>query len=92
MPARKEEVGAGQPSGKRLIVRTAGRIGRSAVSFVPATGDRARSEGAVAPGQAGWSSFSLAIFSRHTSGASWWTFWPSASTATVTGKSATSNS
>ncbi len=41
---------------------------------------------------AGVSSPSFAIFSRHTSGASVWTFWPSESTATVTGKFSTSNS
>ena len=35
---------------------------------------------------------SLAIFSFHTSGASWWTFLPSESTATVTGMSSTVNS
>jgi hypothetical protein len=38
------------------------------------------------------SSFSLRIFSCQTSGARWWTLWPSASTATVTGMSCTSNS
>ena len=35
---------------------------------------------------------SFLIFSCHTSGARRWTFWPSLSTATVTGMSATSNS
>ncbi len=35
---------------------------------------------------------SRAILSFHTSGASWWTFAPEESTATVTGKSTTSNS
>ena len=38
------------------------------------------------------SSPSRAIFSVQTKGASWWTLLPSASTATVTGKSDTSNS
>jgi hypothetical protein len=35
---------------------------------------------------------STAILSFHTSGASWWTFLPSESTATVTGMSSTVNS
>ena len=35
---------------------------------------------------------SLAILSRHTNGASWWTLLPSLSTATVTGISSTVNS
>lgn len=43
-------------------------------------------------GNAFSSNRSRAILSRHTSGASVWTFLPSASTATVTGKSLTSNS
>lgn len=47
-----------------------------------------RGRGAYAP----INNFSRAIFSFHTSGASWWTLLPSASTATVTGKSLTSNS
>ncbi len=42
--------------------------------------------------QAGNNNPSFAIFSRHTNGASWWTLFPSLSTATVTGKSLTSNS
>ena len=33
-----------------------------------------------------------AIFSLHTKGAMWWTLWPSAVTATVTGMSSTANS
>ncbi|CAN5558679.1 hypothetical protein BH10PSE14_BH10PSE14_44220 [soil metagenome] len=63
--------------------------------------DFRRRKEAVIPAKAGiflvWkpphaSNFSRAIFSFHTSGASWWTFAPSLSTATVTGKSLTSNS
>lgn len=38
------------------------------------------------------SNFSSAIFFFQTCGASWWTLFPSLSTATVTGKSLTSNS
>ena len=43
-------------------------------------------------GQAFSRSPSFLIFSCHTSGARRWTFWPSLSTATVTGMSCTSNS
>ena len=44
------------------------------------------------PGQAFSNSRCLAIFSRHTKGAVWWTLSPAALTATVTGMSFTSNS